>query len=92
MLFQAWQSNEHYECNQLLVSTSKHYEFKVPWYLRWSDGESQSRDAKLKITSLSTHIKELQKLLEEKNAKIEQLEQKKNGLADVEGIRIAPGW
>jgi predicted RNase H-like nuclease (RuvC/YqgF family) len=45
----------------------------------------------LKITSLSTHIKELQKLLEEKNAKIEQLEQKKNGLADVEGIRIAPG-
>jgi chromosome segregation ATPase len=45
-----------------------------------SDEESQSRDAKMKMTSLSTHINELQELLEKKNAEIEQLEQEKNGL------------
>lgn len=46
------------------------------------DEESQSRDTKLKITSASTHIHELQDLLAKKNSEIEQLEQEKNSLVE----------
>ncbi|KAG0571893.1 hypothetical protein KC19_VG051600 [Ceratodon purpureus] len=46
------------------------------------DEESQSRDAKSKITSASTHIHELEELLAKKNAEIEQLEQEKIGLVE----------